>query len=67
MHVRLSRSVLLGFASAATLLATPLAAQAQTAPQDDVVDEIVITGTRAVGRSRLDTIAPVDVISGETL
>lgn len=68
MH-RLSRSVLLGFASAATLLACPIAAMAQTAPQDDTtqVDEIVVTGTRAVGRTRLDSVAPVDVISGEVL
>jgi len=65
-----SRSLLLGFASAATLLACPLVASAQSAPpQDDAsqVDEIVVTGTRTAGRSRLDTIAPVDVISGETL
>lgn len=67
MHVRLSRSVLLGFASAATLLACPLAAQAQDASQSDVVDEIVVTGTRAVGRSRLETLAPVDVITSEVL
>lgn len=67
MYVRLSRSVLLGFASAATLLACPLAAQAQEAPQSDVVDEIVVTGTRAAGRSRLETLAPVDVITSEVL
>ena len=70
MHIRITRSLLLGFASAATLLACPLAASAQSAPpQDDAseVDEIVVTGTRAVGRSRLDTIAPVDVVSGESL
>lgn len=69
MSFRLSRSVLLGFASTATLLACPLAALAQTAPQDSTttVDEVVVTGTRIAGRTRLDTIAPVDVISGETL
>ena len=69
MHLRISRSVLLGFASAATLLACPIAAMAQSAPQDDTtqVDEIVVTGTRTVGRSRLDSVAPVDVISGEVL
>jgi iron complex outermembrane receptor protein len=69
MHVRLSRSVLLGFASVATLLACPLAAHAQTAPQDETttVDEVVVTGTRTAGRTRLDTIAPVDVINSETL
>ena len=68
MHVRTTRSLLLGFASVATLLSCPALAQAQTAPQDEAsVEEIVVTGTRTVGRTRLDTIAPVDVISGETL
>jgi iron complex outermembrane receptor protein len=74
MHARSSRILLLAFASAGALLACPLVAAAQTAvpdaaPQDDAstVEEVVVTGTRAVGRSRLDTIAPVDVISGETL
>lgn len=69
MHLRLSRSVLLGFTSAATLLACPIAALAQTAPQDETtqVDEIVVTGARVQPRSRLDTLAPVDVISAETL
>jgi len=30
-------------------------------------DEIIVTGTRAEGRSRLDSPAPVDVLGGETL
>ena len=68
MHVRISRSVLLGFASAATLLSCPLAANAQSAQDDSTqIDEVVVTGTRVAGRSRLETVAPVDVISGETL
>jgi len=71
MHVRTTRSLLLAFASASTLLACPIAAMAQTAPadQDEAanLDEIIVTGTRTVGRTRLDTIAPVDVISAETL
>ena len=52
------------------MLACPLVASAQTAtPQDEAstVEEVVVTGTRVAGRSRLDTVAPVDVISGETL
>ena len=71
MQARSSRTLLLAFASVGAMLACPLVAAAQTAPapQDDAstVDEIVVTGTRAVGRSRLDSIAPVDVISAETL
>jgi iron complex outermembrane receptor protein len=72
MHIRTTRTLLLAFASAGALLATPLIAAAQTAPAaepeaDQSLEEIVVTGTRTVGRSRLDTIAPVDVISGEIL
>ena len=70
MHIRSSRSILLAFASAGALLACPITAQAQTAPVDpgaDSLDDVVVTGTRTVGRTRLDTIAPVDVITAETL
>lgn len=47
-------------------------AQASTKPADDVVaanpnDEIVVTGTRSAGRSRLDTAAPVDVVNADAL
>jgi iron complex outermembrane receptor protein len=69
MTHRTTRALLFGFSSLVTLACLAAPAQAQTAPQDDstTVDEIVVTGTRAVGRTRLDTIAPVDVISAEVL
>ncbi|MBX9707421.1 MAG: TonB-dependent receptor [Caulobacteraceae bacterium] len=69
MTQRSTRALLFGFSSVAALACIALPAQAQTAPQDEAttVDEIVVTGTRTVGRTRLDTIAPVDVISGEVL
>ncbi|MGQ2990481.1 TonB-dependent receptor plug domain-containing protein [Brevundimonas sp.] len=68
MLARTPRSWLLGFVSVGALLSLPYAASAQsTEPDADTVEEIVVTGTRTVGRTRLDTIAPVDVISGETL
>ena len=70
MHIRSSRSILLAFTSVSVLLGCPIAAHAQTGPVDensDTVDDIVVTGTRLVGRTRLDTIAPVDVITGEAL
>lgn len=69
MTLRTSRVRLLGFASVVALTCMAAPAFAQTAPQDDAttVDEVVVTGTRTVGRTRLDTIAPVDVISGEVL
>ena len=41
-------------------------ALAQTTPDADptaTVDDIVVTGTRVPNRSRLDTLAPVDVVT----
>jgi iron complex outermembrane receptor protein len=37
------------------------------APAAEDSEEIVVTGTRVANRSRLDTVAPVDVLSAETL
>jgi len=59
------RILLFAAASAASLLAS--AAAAQTAPANSEVEELVVTGTRTEGRSRLDTLAPVDVITNEAL
>jgi len=71
MNTLASRSLLLTFASVGALMACPALAQSQQTPpppQDATsLDEVVVTGTRTTGRSRLDTIAPVDVITGETL
>ncbi len=68
MNTLASRSLLLTFASVGALMAFPAMAQTPP-PQDEAssLDDLVVTGTRTAGRSRLDTIAPVDVISGETL
>lgn len=48
--------------------ATPLAV-AQEAPAEPAAsgEEIVVTGTRVQGRSRLDTVAPVDIITADAL
>jgi len=46
------------------------AASAQATPQEvgaANVDDVVVTGTRTPNRSRLDTLAPVDVVTAETL
>ncbi|EZP52230.1 TonB-dependent receptor plug domain-containing protein [Sphingomonas sp. RIT328] len=40
---------------------------ADAAAQPNESDDIVVTGTRTAGRSRLDSAAPVDVLSGATL
>ena len=58
------RTILFAAASAASLWAGAAAAQpAKTAE----VEELVVTGTRTEGRTRLETLAPVDVVSAEAL
>lgn len=58
------------FAVALAIAASaPPRAQAQDTASDDVVEltEVVVTGTRVANRSALETVAPVDVVSAETL
>ena len=65
-----ARHALLSAASAAALLLTAQAALAQdatTAQEQEELDQVVVTGTRTPGRSRLETVSPVDVISEEML
>ncbi|WP_137898079.1 TonB-dependent receptor [Sphingomonas sp. 2SG] len=40
---------------------------ADAAAQPNEGDDIIVTGTRSAGRSRLDSVAPVDVLSGASL
>ena len=67
------RTALLVAASASALVAGHAQAQqAEAAPQTETsadagASEIVVTGTRTEGRSRLDTASPVDVLSSQTL
>ncbi|MBO9709964.1 MAG: TonB-dependent receptor [Caulobacter sp.] len=58
--------VVLLAAASATALASAAHAQAQNQDQT-AVEEIVVTGTRVAGRSRLDTLAPVDVVTTKAL
>src|SRR5690606_26329941 len=61
------RPALLAAASGAALLIAG-AAQAQSTPDNATsVDDIVVTGTRVANRTRLDTVAPVDVVTAEAL
>ncbi|CAN5230601.1 TonB-dependent receptor [soil metagenome] len=56
--------------TATSLAAVAGAAHAQdTTPTDDAnaVEQVVVTGTRTTGRSRLDTLAPVDVVTAKNL
>ena len=68
------RTRLLAGLSAAALaasLSTHASAQdgatAAAAPPSDAVEAIVVTGTRVVRRTRLETVAPVDVISPQAI
>ncbi len=53
----------------ALLAAGAASAQTTTPSQEEpaAVEDIVVTGTRTPNRSRLDTLAPVDVVTSETL
>lgn len=61
------RSSLFLASSAAVLLLAGAASAQETSSQSTVIDDVVVTGTRVANRSRLDTIAPVDVVTAETL
>lgn len=60
------RAFLLAATSAASLVAGSAFAQTAGAPGGEV-EELVVTGTRTEGRSRLETLAPVDVITADAL
>lgn len=67
--------ILLGGAAIGAMLAGPALAQtaatdARTqadSSADQPQQDIIVTGTRAAGRTRLDSVSPVDVLSGDTL
>ncbi len=66
------KALLLSTAAALFTAAPAFAQDGPAADQPETVeaaanDEIVVTGSRAPGRSRLDSLSPVDVLSGETL
>ncbi|NJO13638.1 MAG: TonB-dependent receptor plug domain-containing protein [Gammaproteobacteria bacterium] len=67
MRSRLSLSI------CGVLLAAGVQAQEAADPQvadqtlDELVDEIIVTGTRVADRTRLDTTAPVDVLTEQAL
>src|SRR5881394_1371120 len=63
------RHLLFAAASAACLMlpATAVCAAEPAATAVSSVDEVVVTGTRTEGRTRLESLAPVDVISDTAL
>ncbi|MBN8811574.1 MULTISPECIES: TonB-dependent siderophore receptor [Sphingomonas] len=70
--MRFRSSSLLAIATTLAFAVPPAFAQDTAEPQADQAPppedtQIVVTGTRAQGRSRLDTASPVDVLSGTAL
>ncbi|MBN8830573.1 MAG: TonB-dependent receptor [Sphingomonadales bacterium] len=65
MHLR--HTLLLTSSLIAATLAMPAQAQETASGATDNGGEIIVTGTRAAGRTRLDSVAPVDVLSGSSL
>lgn len=68
------QSILLGGAALAALVAAPALAQTDDGPAlrpnasaAEAGPDIVVTGTRAGGRTRLDSVAPVDVLTAAAL
>lgn len=65
-HLR--KSLLLTASLAALSMTAPAFAQQQTGADDaGNQQEIIVTGTRAQGRTRLDSVAPIDVLSANSL
>jgi iron complex outermembrane receptor protein len=67
-----SRVILFAAASAVSLIATGAMAQSKTAATAAaapaaVAEELVVTGSRAEPKSRLETLAPVDVVTAQAL
>ncbi len=60
------RFALLAASALGALTASAAHAQTTAAPEAGV-EEVVVTGTRTAGRSRLETVAPVDVITTQAL
>ena len=63
LSLRAAIGTALGLAVSASLMAQ----EAAKPGPDENIDEVVVTGTRAVGRTRLDSLAPVDVLSATAL
>jgi iron complex outermembrane receptor protein len=65
--LRSSVSVAVAVALAAAAAASAQAQDAAAGEGDDALTEVVVTGTRVANRSALETVAPVDVVTAETL
>ncbi len=57
----------LALAAAAAMAFTPSTTPAQEVDADDIIEEIVTTGTRKMGQSPTETLSPIDVLVGDAL
>ena len=62
LMLRAAIAAALGLAAAPQLMAQ----DAPAAGDEENIDEVVVTGTRVATPTRLDTLAPVDVLPQET-
>ncbi len=67
MHTDRRTYWLIPAASIALIAAQPTSAQQVSPLTQELVEQIVVTGTRVENRSALDTAVPVDVVSAEAL
>jgi len=63
----LAVGVFLAVASAAEAQQSPAPVEASESLADNVLEEVIVTGTRHPGRTVLDSAAPIDVLSGSDL
>ncbi|RKF23004.1 TonB-dependent receptor [Altericroceibacterium spongiae] len=61
-----TRALFLAGVTFSALLSIPVQAQ-DTGSDEEIGEEIIVTGTRAAGRTRLDSTSPVDVFSQDML
>lgn len=61
------RCYVAGLCAGGAVIAYATAAQAQTAATAATVDEVVVTGTRAAGRTALTSSSPVDVVTSQAI
>src|SRR5689334_23302720 len=54
-------------AAVASILATTAYGQEAGKSDEEALAQVIVTGTRTSGRTRLDSVAPVDVLSAQTL
>ncbi len=64
-HIRIVPGTLCTAVAISLALGSPVASSQET--EDDLIEEVVTTGTRREGQSPTETLSPIDVLAGATL